>query len=144
MKKYWYSDSERWMHRNNEYRPLFFLFPSLTPNFPHFNSDLTDSPTVRLKRRLSKLLQHFLYFCKNIIFYILLIIRYNYNRFNSEWISFNHLFWFFIEFLAAIKFETFVYMKLMRYLIRMQITSLRKPNIMILCYLWNMKYISIE
>lgn len=50
---------ERWMHRNNECHliPPFFLSLllslahtyTLTPNFPHFNPNPTDSPTVRLR-----------------------------------------------------------------------------------------------
>lgn len=47
---------ERWMHRNNEYHLIAFLLSStlfllhtLTPNFPHFNPNPADSPTVRLR-----------------------------------------------------------------------------------------------
>lgn len=49
---------ERWMHRNNEYHliasplslPLSLAHTyTLTPNFPHFNPNPTDSSTVRLR-----------------------------------------------------------------------------------------------
>lgn len=49
---------ERWMHRNNEYHLIASLFSlplslahtyTLTPNFPHFNPNPTDSSTVRLR-----------------------------------------------------------------------------------------------